>query len=92
MNDYSAAWPFWGSRDIGLCADHDPHLPAELAAECRAWAARFNENFDPESGWPSPHIAAEHEAQGRRIFEQVRRALPEHEVVFRYWERSHRES
>jgi hypothetical protein len=54
-------------------------------------SARLNENFD-ESGWPSPHIAAEHEAQGRRIFEQVRRALPEHEVVFRYWERSHRES
>lgn len=90
MNDYSADWPFWGGRDIGLCADDDPILPADLAAECRRWAAQFNEEFDVEHGWATARIAAEHEAWGRRLYDAVRRALPDDEVTFHYWERAHR--
>ncbi|WP_336631135.1 MULTISPECIES: hypothetical protein [unclassified Microbacterium] len=90
MNDYSAGWPFWGGRDIGLCADDDPILPAELAAECRRWAAQFNQDFDVEHGWPTARIAAEHEAWGGRLYDAVRRALPDDEVTFHYWERAHR--
>jgi hypothetical protein len=78
-------------RAFGAGTISDWSASTSRGAHCRLGHGSTRTSID-ESGWPSPHIAAEHEAQGRRIFEQVRRALPEHEVVFRYWERSHRES
>ncbi|GAA2983191.1 hypothetical protein JOD63_000712 [Microbacterium terrae] len=85
MNDYSADWPFWHG---GLCADGDPALPDDLAADARAWAAQFNDFFSYEHGWPDQAIASAHEAEGVRLFHEVSRALPEHTVELQYWERA----
>jgi hypothetical protein len=91
MNDYSAAWPFWGGREgLGLCADGDPALPADVAAAARSWAAQFDELFDHEHGWPDRGIAMAHEAEGQRIHTAIQNLLPEDDVVLRYWERSYR--
>ena len=91
MNDYSAAWPFWGGRDIGLCHDDDPALPAEVAAAARSWAAQFNELFDHEYGWPNRAIALAHREEGERLFAEVGRLLPDHDVSFHYWEHAYRD-
>ncbi len=92
MNDYSADWPFWGGKEgAGLCADDDPVLPAETAAAARVWAAQFNELFDWQYGWPDAATAVAHEEEARRLFEEVKRALPGDHVVLQYWERAYRE-
>lgn len=92
MNDYSADWPFWGGKEgAGLCADGDPDLPEEIATAARAWAAQFNALFDWQHGWPDAAVAAAHEAEGKRLYEDVGRALPGEQVTFEYWERSYRE-
>lgn len=92
MNDYSADWPFWGGKDgAGLCADGDPALPVETATAARAWASQFNALFDWQHGWPSAAIAAAHEEEGRRLYDEVKSALPGDEVVLQYWERTYRE-
>ena len=91
MNDYSADWSFWGGKGgAGLCADADPALPVETATAARAWASQFNELFDWQQGWPNAAIAAAHEAEGKRLYDEVKRALPGDEVVLQYWERSYR--
>lgn len=93
MNDYSAAWPFWGGKEgAGLCAEDDPALPDDVAVAARVWAAQFNELFDYQHGWPNQVAALAHEAEGERLFGAVRRALPADEVTFHYWERAFRRS
>ncbi|MBD3757204.1 MAG: hypothetical protein IE924_03775 [Microbacterium sp.] len=92
MNDYSADWPFWGGKeDAGLCADGDPALPGSTAAAARAWAAQFNESFDWQHGWPNAAMAVAHEEEARRLYEEVKRALPNDQVALVYWERTYRE-
>lgn len=92
MNDYSADWPFWGGKEgAGLCADGDPDLPEATAAAARAWAQQFNELFDYQQGWPTAAIAAAHEEEARRLYAEVKRALPDDQVVPQYWERAYRE-
>jgi len=90
MNDYSAAWPFWGGRDVGLCHDDDPGLPAEIKAAARSWAAQFDEFFNHEYGWPTRAMAIAHREEGERIFREVQELIPEHEVEFQYWEHAFR--
>ena len=79
MNDYSVGWPFWATD--GLCDDGDPQLPTSLAAELRAWAATFNQEFDYMTGWPTATLADEHEREGRRLYEEVERALPNDSIT-----------
>jgi len=89
MNDYLADWPFWGDgEDAGLCAAGNPALPADLEADIRAWAACFNDQFSREYGWPEEETAAAHKVEGERLHRCVQRALPEHDIVLNYWEKS----
>jgi hypothetical protein len=90
MNDYSVGWPFWATD--GLCDDGDPQLPASLAAELRAWAATFNQEFDYMTGWRTATLADEHEREGRRLYEEVKRALPNDSLTLEYWETALRDS
>jgi hypothetical protein len=88
MNEYSVGWPFWGGRKgAGLCAANDPKLPEEVSIAVLSWAAQFNAFYDFETGWPDAMMAAAHHAEGERIFKEVQRLLPEHQLVFQYWER-----
>jgi hypothetical protein len=92
MNDYGALWPFWGGDGVGNCGPGDPELPVELANAARAWAARFNDLFDEEAGWPDRATADSHRSEGGRLSVAVQAALPEHEVTFDYWERRVRDT
>ena len=88
FNDYGARWPFWAAD--GLCADGDPALPPELEREVRDWADRFEQLFDWQHGWPDQATAAEHRAEGMRLYDEVQRTLPDATITFRYWETAYR--
>lgn len=84
MNEYGASWPLWDEE--GVLEDGWPQVPQALAAELRAWAAQFNEEFDHEDGWTSEEIARKHQAWGERLFVEVSAALPHLNVQYEPWE------
>lgn len=88
MNDYGASRPFWG--DDGACGDDEPLLPSDLEREVRVWSTQFEQLFDWQHGWPDEATAVAHEAEGRRLYDEVQRALPHDTITFQYWETAYR--
>lgn len=87
-NDYGARWPFWAAG--GLCAGGDPALPPQLERDVREWVNQFEQLFDWRQGWPDQATADGHRAEGERLYDEVRRALPDVTITFHYWETSYR--
>ena len=90
MNDYSLSWPLWAPD--GLCDDGDPEVSGPLANALRDWAAVFNEKYNYLTGWPSGVIAADHQREGQRLLEELRRARPDDTITLEYWELSRSEA
>jgi hypothetical protein len=89
MNEYSVEWPFW--HDEGLAANGTPALPPRIEAAVRDWAAKFNESYSWEHGWPDQATAREHEEQGQRLRSIIEKLLPPEDTVsFDLWETTHR--
>jgi len=81
FNDYSAGWPFWD--DHGLCAEGDPALPAGLERQVKDWADQFEQLFDWQHGWPDKATAEAHRDEGKRLYAEIQRALPNDSITFR---------
>lgn len=89
MNEYGITWPFWG--DVAECERGDPQLPPRVEQAVLDWAARFNDQYSWESGWPTERAAREHEAQGRRLYDIVSGLLPDGDSLsLDLWETNHR--
>ncbi|MEL7975363.1 hypothetical protein AAG589_05820 [Isoptericola sp. F-RaC21] len=90
MNEYSVDWPLWAKAgDDGLPASLDDAIDDALAGRLRAWAATFQEHFDPFDGWDDPRVAATHRAEGEALRDALGAALPEPWIVeLDYWETS----
>jgi hypothetical protein len=70
MPDYAAELPLWHYHWWDL------NLPPELLNELADWQQAFDANFDPFKGWSSQGAKLEWAAEGERLIEKVRTALP----------------
>jgi len=76
MNEYSCAWPVWDTADE-LDPVVEERIEAELGDRLRAWAATFEEHYDPFTGWDSTGVAAAHRAEGEVLRDALQAVLPE---------------
>ncbi|GAA4159974.1 hypothetical protein GCM10022286_15320 [Gryllotalpicola daejeonensis] len=80
--DYSAPSPLW--EDGGMVpADYD--LPTELADALMQWQRYFDSHFDHERGWDAATDVAAYDAEGQRLADELRAALPEFLITLRLW-------
>jgi hypothetical protein len=84
MNEYSVEWPLWDEE--GMCPDGHPALPAATADRLRAWAASFNEHYDPFRGWPEREMAEAHQRQAEQLLAELEGILGPGSVRLDLWE------
>lgn len=85
MNEYSVDFPIWDEH--GLVDPADYPLSTELTADLRAWAATFNDRFEPFDGWDDPGIAAEQLTRGPALRDRLQAALgPDCRIALHQWQ------
>ncbi|UNX53438.1 hypothetical protein MF406_10525 [Georgenia sp. TF02-10] len=87
MNDYSVDWPLWDGRGGPMEPDDLP-LSEGLRADLRAWAERFNADFDYERGWPDSSQLERHRRDAEELLCRLRVEVPTQEFTLQLWEES----
>jgi hypothetical protein len=90
MPEYGC-WPIWTSDPTeDFDYNIDPHtlgLSEALAAALDAWALEFdatlNQDYPPDSDFPSPEARAAFLARGENLFAQLQQELPSATWTFR---------
>lgn len=77
MNDYGVRLPIWAFNDEeGLFLPRDLFVDP-LHSELLAWAAEFDNGFDPISGWGTVEELERHCKTGKALASAVRDVLPQ---------------
>lgn len=86
-NEYGFTLPVTAYDDDGELIDNVKALfsPA-LDSRLRAWAARFNDDYDYESGWPSLVECREAYMEGLELCDLVKEELSGTTVSYEFWE------
>lgn len=86
-NEYSFTLPLKVYDDDGELIDNVSRLfTPSLDLRLRDWAARFNDRYDYESGWPSLAECREAFAEGQELCELVKAEMSETTVSYEFWE------
>ena len=86
MVEYAARTPLW-VRGGNLADLTSLDLPTELADDLIAWQQHFHDHFSITRwpNWDSREAAEWHAAEGPRLYERLRRALPERDIALNMW-------
>ncbi len=86
-NEYGFTLPVTAYDDDGELIDNVKALfsPA-LDSRLRAWAARFNDDYDYEAGWPTLVECREEYTGGLELCDSVKEELSGTTVSFEFWE------
>ena len=90
MTDYHC-FPLWGDTEEGYNRDpNDLPLADELKSALHAWAASYdrtlNDDYPPDSGFPSPREEDAFEAEGLRLWQELQAQVGgAYEVVYYSW-------
>lgn len=95
MPEYGC-WPIWTDEPTeGFDYNIDPRtlgLSAPLCAALEVWAdeheATLNQDYPPDSDFPSPEARESFFARGRELFAQLQAELPDAMWTYRVWDQT----